>query len=310
MCCRASIFLSMSPRSLDFYIRALCSFIASLPRAWRVADDSKCPGGHPWGEVRIHPSNEWSLQSVFSALLIYLFWIPSFISLCHGRSLCFAQYCLAPGHTWSDIPPPSLWQPYTKPAHRCAPAPTDMHVNKHKHTSEFPPFSLQAHTPIPKSLPPLTSLRSFYVFIINLVPDLFLTFRVFPFDIQIDLFTGSPPNKKNRLAESNLVTNSSPSMPTPLYLMLGTKEKAYAVLWASCLCIIASCSPERGWGGCARRRRKRVMGWQEVVFLVKLICTPRWGGEEGEVQMEKCLVGGVGGGDGGWDIGGGTSRCW
>lgn len=41
-----------------------------------------------------------------------------------------------------------------------------------------------------------------------------------------------------------------------------------------------------------------------MVFLVKLICTPRWGGEEGEVQMEKRLVGGAGGGDGGWDIGG------
>lgn len=46
-----------------------------------------------------------------------------------------------------------------------------------------------------------------------------------------------------------------------------------------------------------------------MVFLVKLICTSQWGGEEEEVQMEKCLVGDAGGGDGGWDIRGGTSRC-
>lgn len=48
-----------------------------------------------------------------------------------------------------------------------------------------------------------------------------------------------------------------------------------------------------GGGGC---------GQPEVVFLVNLICTPQRGGEGEEVQMEKCLVGDTGGGDGGWDI--------
>lgn len=50
-----------------------------------------------------------------------------------------------------------------------------------------------------------------------------------------------------------------------------------------------------------------------MVFLVKLICTPEWGGEGHEVQMEKCLaveaavevIVVVGG----WDIRGESSRC-
>lgn len=50
-------------------------------------------------------------------------------------------------------------------------------------------------------------------------------------------------------------------------------------------------------------------GRPEVVFLVKLNCTPQWGEEGEEVQMEECLVGDTGGGDGGWDIRGGSSRC-
>lgn len=33
-------------------------------------------------------------------------------------------------------------------------------------------------------------------------------------------------------------------------------------------------------------------GRPEVVFLVKIICVPQWGGEGEEVQMEICLVGG------------------
>lgn len=50
----------------------------------------------------------------------------------------------------------------------------------------------------------------------------------FPFDIQMDLFAGCPANKMNSLADSNLVTNSSHSLPTTLhiqYLMFCMRKK-------------------------------------------------------------------------------------
>lgn len=52
--------------------------------------------------------------------------------------------------------------------------------------------------------------------------------------------------------------------------------------------------------GGQEREESGSWGRPEVVFLVKLICKPQCGGEGDEVQMENCLVGDEGGGDGGW----------
>lgn len=72
--------------------------------------------------------------------------------------------------------------------------------------------------------------------------------------------------------------------------------------------IMFPCKGEEQWG--EEEKGSDGWGWLEVVFLVNRICTPQWGEVEAEVQMEKCLLGDVGRGDGGWDIRGGTSRCW
>ncbi len=76
-----------------------------------------------------------------------------YFSLCQSRSLCFVRYCLAPGHVWSDKPPPTR-QPYTKPAYHHMLAP-DMQVNKHTHI-RLPPFPhRQVHIPSFPTLSPI-----------------------------------------------------------------------------------------------------------------------------------------------------------
>lgn len=48
---------------------------------------------------------------------------------------------------------------------------------------------------------------------------------------------------------------------------------------------------ERKEQGKGEKDKSDCWGRPEVVFLVKLICTPQQGREGEEVQMEKCLVG-------------------
>lgn len=136
--------------------------------------------------------------------------------------------CSRPRLKWQ--PPPYVWQLYTKPAYHHTLA-LDMHVNKHIHF-KVPPFPVgtYSHSKLSTTsdLPPL--LRCIHN---QLGSKSISHIPCFPFDIQIDLLTGSPANKKNSLAESNLVTSSSFSLflPSPLYLMLGMKYKRKSMLY-------------------------------------------------------------------------------
>lgn len=227
----------------------------------------------------------------FQAPLIYLFWIPSFISRCHGRSLCFAQYCLAPGHTRSDIAPPL---PVTAEHKACPSVRTGPHGYARKQTRThfrvpplpFPCRHIHSHSQVstPSDLPPpfsrihnqLGSKSISHISCFSFWYSNRLVHRV-----------STKQKEQSGWVQSSykqLSLNAHPFISNAWY-----EGKSLCCVMGFLFMYNSIMFPWEGGGGLERRRGKRVMGrgWQEVVFLVKLICTPRWGGEEGEVQMEK-----------------------
>lgn len=116
------------------------------------------------------------------------------------------------------LPVLNMWQPYTKPSY------LHMDINKPTH---FPPFFFlqawaYAHPSPPLTPPPL--LRCFYNQLdsksISHIPHS-------PFDIQIDLFTRYPANKRNSLTQSLMwgFQVRISSMPMSPYLKLGLRGR-------------------------------------------------------------------------------------
>lgn len=150
-----------------------------------------------------------------SVMHFQLAFILNFISLCVTAAHCVSRNIALPQATF-EVTTPSLRTAVHKAC--LSPHAGPGYARKQTHTLQSPPFSLQARTPIPNSLRPLTSLHSLRCIHNQLGSKSISHIPCFPFDIQIDLFSGSPANKKNSLAESNLVTNSSLSLSAHPFL--------------------------------------------------------------------------------------------
>lgn len=150
-----------------FLLYVSCTFIASIGG----------PSGHLWGGI--YPNNKCSVQhahgviNAFSDCLLY----AECISLSALAVHCILCCITLPQAMFEVTTLLSQWKPHKKAVYPLASAP-GYACKQTWFTSECF-LSLQAPTSIPSSLPHLTSFHSKDVFIINLVPSLFLTFRVF-----------------------------------------------------------------------------------------------------------------------------------
>lgn len=135
------------------------------------------PSGHLWDGI--YPSNKCGVQhahavsNTFSGSLLY----SECISLSASAAHCILCCITLPQAMFEVTTVLSQWRPYKKAVYPGTSAPR--YACKQTWLASECFLSLQAPTSIPGSLPRLTSFHSKDVFIINLVPSLFLAVLVF-----------------------------------------------------------------------------------------------------------------------------------